>query len=57
FCNRSLRYNDAYAKGLNGREAAYATQLFRSHRTIPNDYLEDFEKSGAIERFRALRDL
>ncbi|KAJ6536876.1 hypothetical protein B0H19DRAFT_896137, partial [Mycena capillaripes] len=45
FCNRSLRYADAYAKGMNGREAAYATKLYRSHRSIPNDYLRDFEQS------------
>ncbi|KAJ6524967.1 hypothetical protein B0H19DRAFT_863149, partial [Mycena capillaripes] len=41
FCNRSLRYADAYAKGMNGREAAYATKVYRSHRAIPSDYLQD----------------
>ncbi|KAJ7845886.1 hypothetical protein B0H13DRAFT_2363431 [Mycena leptocephala] len=41
----------------NAREAAYATTLYRGHRTIPTDYLHDFEQSGAIEKFRALRDL
>ncbi|KAJ7445372.1 hypothetical protein B0H11DRAFT_1746802, partial [Mycena galericulata] len=55
FCNRTLRYGDAYAKGLNGREAAYATKIYRGHRAIPNDYLRDFEKSGVIEMFRTLR--
>ncbi|KAJ7737587.1 hypothetical protein DFH07DRAFT_752985, partial [Mycena maculata] len=57
FCNRSLRYVDAYAKGLNGREAAYATKIYRGHRAIPNDYLHDFEQSGAIQAFRLLRKL
>ncbi|KAJ7778583.1 hypothetical protein DFH07DRAFT_730675 [Mycena maculata] len=57
FCNRSLRYADAYAKGMNRREAAYATKKYRSHRSIPNDYLADFERSGAIEVFRSLRQL
>ncbi|KAJ7903933.1 hypothetical protein B0H13DRAFT_1621003 [Mycena leptocephala] len=55
FCNRSLRYADSYAKGMNGREAAYATKIYHSHRSIPNDYLGDFEQSGAIEMFRKLR--
>jgi len=57
FCNRSLRYVNAYAKGMNGREAAYATKLYRSHRAIPIDYLKDFEQSGAIAEFRKLRRL
>ncbi|KAJ7482045.1 hypothetical protein B0H11DRAFT_1724088, partial [Mycena galericulata] len=57
FCNRSLRYADAYAKGLNGREAAYATKIYRGHKAIPTDYLLDFVKSGAIEMFRTLRRL
>ncbi|KAJ7165270.1 hypothetical protein C8R46DRAFT_900574 [Mycena filopes] len=57
FCNRSLRYTDAYSKGLNGREAAYATKIYRGHRAIPNDYLKDFEQSGAIEAFKALNKL
>ncbi|KAJ7720589.1 hypothetical protein DFH07DRAFT_759955 [Mycena maculata] len=57
FCNRSLRYADAYSKGLNGREAAYATKKYRGHRSIPNDYLNDFEQSGAIEAFKELRKL
>ncbi|KAJ7691931.1 hypothetical protein B0H17DRAFT_1133457 [Mycena rosella] len=50
-CNnfKSLRYADAYTKGLNGREAAYATKVYRGHRTIPNDYLKDFEQSGVLE--------
>ncbi|KAJ7913428.1 hypothetical protein B0H13DRAFT_1612550 [Mycena leptocephala] len=57
FCNRSLLYADAYSEGLNGREAAYATKVYRGHRAIPTDYLRDFELSGAIERFRQLRFL
>ncbi|KAJ7827948.1 hypothetical protein B0H14DRAFT_2367298 [Mycena olivaceomarginata] len=47
-CNRSLRYADAYAKGMNGREAAYATKLYRSHRSIPNDYLRDLKNRGPL---------
>ncbi|CAK5262712.1 unnamed protein product [Mycena citricolor] len=57
FCNRSLRYADAYAKGMNGREAAYATKRYRGHRSIPVDYMKDFESSGALEAFKELRQL
>ncbi|KAJ7110999.1 hypothetical protein C8R44DRAFT_742773 [Mycena epipterygia] len=48
---------DVRAERLNGREAAYATNVYRGHRTIPNDYLKDFEKSGALEKFKKLREL
>ncbi|KAJ7791090.1 hypothetical protein B0H14DRAFT_2395979, partial [Mycena olivaceomarginata] len=57
FCNRSLRYIDAYGKSMNGREAAYATKLYRSHSAIPTDYLKDFEQSGAIQEFKKLRSI
>ncbi|THV00602.1 hypothetical protein K435DRAFT_932378 [Dendrothele bispora CBS 962.96] len=57
FFNRALRYTDAYAKGLNGREAAYASRRYRGHRTIPTDYLKDFEQSGVLEKFKNLRRL
>ncbi|THU81889.1 hypothetical protein K435DRAFT_692679, partial [Dendrothele bispora CBS 962.96] len=57
FCNRALRYTDAYEKGLNGREAAYAAKRYRGHRAIPKDYLKDFEKSGALENFYKLKNV
>ncbi|KAJ6584548.1 hypothetical protein B0H19DRAFT_926932, partial [Mycena capillaripes] len=54
FCNCSLCYADAYAKGMNGQEAAYATKVYCSHRAIPSDYLQDFARSGVLEAFRKL---
>lgn len=56
FCNRALRYTDAYTKGLNGREAAYASRRYRGHRAIPADYLKDFKDSGVLARFQSLKN-
>ncbi|KAJ4467809.1 hypothetical protein J3R30DRAFT_3306521, partial [Lentinula aciculospora] len=57
FCNRSLRYADAYAKGFNGREAAYATKRYCGHRCIPTEYLKDFESDGVLAKFKELQKL
>ncbi|KAF9491682.1 hypothetical protein BDN71DRAFT_1397958, partial [Pleurotus eryngii] len=39
FATRSLRFMDAYRKGLDGAEAAWAAKKYRSHRTIPENIL------------------
>ena len=46
FANRSLRFMDAYRKGLNGNQAAWASKKYRSHRTIPESILSKLEKAG-----------
>ncbi|KAE9399452.1 hypothetical protein BT96DRAFT_957247 [Gymnopus androsaceus JB14] len=56
FCNRALRYTDAYTKGFNGREAAYALRHYRGHRAIPADYLKDFEDLDVLARFQSLKN-
>jgi hypothetical protein len=35
FATHSLRFMDAYRKGLNGKQAAWASKKYRGHRTIP----------------------
>ena len=37
---------DAYRRGLNGNQAAWASQKYRGHRTIPDSILNDLEKAG-----------
>ncbi|KAF9503221.1 hypothetical protein BS47DRAFT_1378395 [Hydnum rufescens UP504] len=37
FSNRSLRYMDGYQRGLDGREAAWATRKYHRHRQMPAD--------------------
>jgi len=36
---------DAYEKGLNGREAAWAASKYRGHRIIPETLMADMEKA------------
>jgi hypothetical protein len=46
FGNRSSKFADAYAKGLNGRQAAWAAHKYRGHRVIPESILEELEAAG-----------
>jgi hypothetical protein len=39
---------DAYRKGLNGKQAAWAAKKYRGHRMIPDSILEDLEKAKII---------
>ena len=41
---RSLRFMNAYRKGLNGHQAAWAAKKYRSHCVIPATLLADLEK-------------
>ena len=34
---------DAYRKGLNGRQAAYANKKYRGHRIIPETIWKDLD--------------
>ncbi len=45
FTNRSLRFMEAYRKGLNGSQAAWASKRYRGHHTIPDTILEELEKA------------
>ncbi|KAJ6505133.1 hypothetical protein C8R45DRAFT_923429 [Mycena sanguinolenta] len=46
FGNRSAKFADAYAKGLNGRQAAWAARKYHGHRIIPESILEELEAAG-----------
>jgi hypothetical protein len=35
YANRSFRFIDAYAQGLNGSQAAWANRRYHGHRTLP----------------------
>ncbi|KAF7768417.1 hypothetical protein Agabi119p4_7660 [Agaricus bisporus var. burnettii] len=41
FVTRSFRFMDAYRKGLNGSQAAWASKKYRGHRKIPDSILEE----------------
>ena len=44
FATRSRRFMDAYEKGLNGKQAAWASRKYRGHRVLPNNILDELEK-------------
>ncbi|KAK0487856.1 hypothetical protein IW261DRAFT_1327469 [Armillaria novae-zelandiae] len=46
FVNRSLRFMDAYACGLNVRQATWAAQYYRGYRVLPESILEELEKEN-----------
>lgn len=35
---------DAYRKGLNGKQAAWASKKYRGHRVIPEQIIEEMGK-------------
>jgi hypothetical protein len=48
FANRSRRFMDAYGRGLNGRQAAWAARKFRGHRVLPASIMEELEKANVL---------
>ncbi|RDB25331.1 hypothetical protein Hypma_007565 [Hypsizygus marmoreus] len=46
FANRSRQFMDAYDKGLNGRQAAWAARKYRGHRVLPESIMNDLEKAN-----------
>ncbi|KIL57925.1 hypothetical protein M378DRAFT_188351 [Amanita muscaria Koide BX008] len=40
---RSCRFMDAYRRGLNARQAAWAGKRYRGHRVLPNTIMEEIE--------------
>jgi hypothetical protein len=48
FATRSLRFIDAYSKGLNGQQAAWAAKRYRGHRILPETLMDDLEKAQLV---------
>jgi hypothetical protein len=48
FATRSRRFMDAYARGLNGRQAAWAARKYRGHRVLPEGILEELDKKHIV---------
>ena len=40
---KCCRYIDAYRIGLNPRQVEFATKKYKSHRSIPPEYMKDTE--------------
>jgi hypothetical protein len=43
FCNRALRFMDAYCKGLSVKAAAWCVKKQKRHRTILEEAMQAFE--------------
>ena len=46
FANWSRRFMDAYEKGLNGRQAAWASRKYRGHRVLPERIMRELLNKG-----------
>ncbi|KAJ3854099.1 hypothetical protein EV368DRAFT_73097 [Lentinula lateritia] len=44
FARRAWKFIDAYRKGLNGVQAAWAAKRYRGHRMLPDWILAEFDK-------------
>ena len=45
FSNRSQKFMDAYIKGLNGHQAAWAARKYKGHRVLPDSLMDDPQKA------------
>ncbi|KAF9222265.1 hypothetical protein BS17DRAFT_708742, partial [Gyrodon lividus] len=43
FATRSARFINAYDKGLNGTQAAWAIKKYRGHHVLPESILKEFD--------------
>ena len=48
FVTRSRRFMDAYERGLNGRQAAWAARKYRGHRILPPGIMEELGKLNIV---------
>lgn len=46
FANRSGRFIDAYRKGLDGAQAAWAARKYHGHRTLPGDIIRELKEAN-----------
>ena len=48
FAIRSRRFMDAYERGLNGRQAAWAARKYKGHRVVPAGIMEELGEKGTV---------
>jgi hypothetical protein len=39
---------DAYQKGLNGKQAVWASKKYRGHRVLPESIMMELEKANVV---------
>ncbi|KAF8226955.1 hypothetical protein L208DRAFT_1299007, partial [Tricholoma matsutake] len=45
YARRSRKFMDAYYRGLDGKQAAWAAHKYRGHRVLPESLMNDLEKA------------
>jgi hypothetical protein len=45
FSRRACRFIDGYEKGLNGRQAAWASKKYKGHRVLPESIMCDLDNA------------
>ncbi|KAI0316464.1 hypothetical protein OF83DRAFT_1060284, partial [Amylostereum chailletii] len=45
YAMRARRFVDAYAKGLNGQQAAWAGKKYHGHRVLPDSLMADLAEA------------
>ncbi|KAG2036682.1 hypothetical protein BDR03DRAFT_865592 [Suillus americanus] len=48
FAMRSRRFMDAYHKGLNGKQAAWAVKKYHGHRVLPDSILTELDEANIV---------
>ena len=48
FATGSHHFMDIYDHGWNGRQAAWAAHMYKGHRVLPQNILEELEKQGVV---------
>lgn len=49
FSRRSVRFMDAYRRGLNAKQAAWANKKYRGHRVLPESIMKDLDEANMID--------
>ena len=48
FANQSSHFMDAYSRGLNRRQAAWAARKYRGHRVLPVSIMDELKKACVV---------
>jgi hypothetical protein len=45
---RARRFMDAYRKGLNGKQAAWAAKKYKGHRCVSDTIMREYEEAHCV---------
>ncbi|KIJ31295.1 hypothetical protein M422DRAFT_267104 [Sphaerobolus stellatus SS14] len=50
YAGRSAKFMDAYIKGLNGAQAAWAARKYHGHRVLPENVMAQFDEAHNVSK-------